>query len=78
VLQVTVACIAICWDKFAAKQGNAADQISVALEGGDRQLAERIAHPVKRVAGNIGIGGVNSAAQKLEKAIREGQDSVPA
>ena len=64
--------------QFAAKQGNAAEQITAALEAGDRQLAERIAHTVKGVAGNIGIGGVQAAAQKLEKAIREGQDSVPA
>jgi len=64
--------------QFAAKQGSAAEQISAALEAGDRQLAERIAHTVKGVAGNIGIAGVQSAVQKLEKAIREGQDSVPA
>ena len=42
------------------------------------KLAERIAHTVKGVAGNIGITEVQSAAQKLEKAIREGHDSVPA
>ena len=64
--------------QFAAKQGDAAAQISAALESGDRQLAERIAHTVKGVAGNLGITGVQSAAQKLEKAIREGHDTVPA
>ena len=64
--------------QFAAKHCDAAAQISTALEGGDRQLAERIAHTVKGVAGNIGITGVQFAAQKLEKAIREGQDAVPA
>jgi CheY-like chemotaxis protein len=62
--------------QFAAKQGDAAAQISAALESGDRQLAERIAHTVKGVAGNFGITGVQSSAQKLEKAIREGQDTV--
>src|SRR5208283_731391 len=31
---------------------------------------------VKGVAGNIGITEVQSSAQKLEKAIREGHDSV--
>ena len=62
--------------QFAAKQGDAAAQISAALESGDLKLAERIAHTVKGVAGNIGITEVQSAAQKLEKAIREGQDSV--
>jgi HPt (histidine-containing phosphotransfer) domain-containing protein len=64
--------------QFVAKQGDAGTQISTALAGGDRQLAERIAHTVKGVSGNIGITGVQSAAQKLEKAIREGQDTVPA
>jgi HPt (histidine-containing phosphotransfer) domain-containing protein len=64
--------------QFADKQNDAAAQISAALKGGDQKLAERIAHTVKGVAGNIGISEVQSAAQKLEKAIREGQDSVPA
>ena len=62
--------------QFVAKQGDAAAQISAALESGDRKLAERIAHTVKGVAGNIGMVKMQSAAQKLEKAIREGQDSV--
>ncbi len=64
--------------QFAGKQGDATAQISAALKTGDQKLAERIAHTVKGVAGNIGISGVQSAAQKLEKAIREGHDSVPA
>ncbi len=63
--------------QFAAKQGNAAAQIAAALESKDVKLAERIAHTVKGVAGNLAITKVQSAAQELEKAIREGQDSVP-
>jgi CheY-like chemotaxis protein len=63
--------------QFAAKQGDAATQISAAIGSGDLKLAERIAHTVKGVAGNIGIGEVQSVAQKLEKAIREGSNSVP-
>ena len=62
--------------QFAAKQGNAAAEISAAITSGDVKLAERIAHTVKGVAGNIGITEVQSTAQKLEKAIREGHDSV--
>ena len=65
-------------EHFADKQCDAAAQISAALKGGDQKLAERIAHTVKGVAGNIGISEVQSAAQKLEKAVREGHDSVPA
>jgi signal transduction histidine kinase/DNA-binding response OmpR family regulator len=64
--------------QFAHKQCDAAAQISAALKGGDQNLAERIAHTVKGVAGNIGIAEVQSSAQKLEKAIREGHDSIPA
>jgi signal transduction histidine kinase/DNA-binding response OmpR family regulator/HPt (histidine-containing phosphotransfer) domain-containing protein len=62
--------------QFAAKQGDAADQISTALETGDVKLAERVAHTVKGVAGNLGITEVQSVAQKLEKALRDGEATV--
>jgi signal transduction histidine kinase/CheY-like chemotaxis protein len=65
-------------EQFVAKESGAAAQISAALESGDPKLAERIAHTVKGTAGNLGITEVQSEAQKLEKAIREGQDSVAA
>jgi PAS domain S-box-containing protein len=64
--------------QFAAKQGDAGVQIAAALQNGDRQLAERLAHTVKGVAGNIGIKQVQAAAEKLEKAIRQGDSSAPA
>jgi len=64
--------------KFAAKHGEAGVQISDALKSGDRATAERIAHTVKGVAGNIGIKGVQTAAEKLEKAIRENDAAMPA
>ena len=63
--------------QFVSQQAGAATQISAALDAGDRKLAERIAHTVKGVAGNLGISDVQSAAQNLEKGIREGHDSVP-
>jgi CheY-like chemotaxis protein len=62
--------------QFAAKQGDAAAQISTALESGDLKLAERVAHTVKGVAGNLGITEVQSVAQKLEKALRDGEGTV--
>ena len=62
--------------QFAAKQGDAAAQISTAVESGDLKLAERIAHTVKGVAGNLGITEVQSVAQKLEKALRDGEGTV--
>jgi signal transduction histidine kinase/CheY-like chemotaxis protein len=64
--------------QFVAKQANAAAQISAARESEDQKLAERIAHTVQGVAGNLGITQVQSAAQQLEKAIREKQNSVAA
>jgi HPt (histidine-containing phosphotransfer) domain-containing protein len=39
---------------------------------GDRALAERLAHTLKGVAGNIGARAVQSAAGALEKLIRSG------
>jgi two-component system, sensor histidine kinase and response regulator len=57
--------------QFAEKQGDASIQIRDALQNGDRKLAERIAHTVKGVAGNIGITEIQTAAAKLEKAIRD-------
>jgi two-component system sensor histidine kinase/response regulator len=64
--------------QFAAKQADAGLQIAAALESGDRKLAERMAHTVKGVAGNIGLREVFPAAEKLERAIREGNEAVPA
>jgi len=63
--------------KFAAKNSDAGLQITDALHIGDRNTAERIAHTVKGVAGNIGIKPVQLTAEKLEKAIRESDSGVP-
>jgi len=62
--------------KFAAKHSDAGLQISDALHIGDRSTAERIAHTVKGVAGNIGIKPVQFAAEKLERAIRESDSAA--
>jgi PAS domain S-box-containing protein len=64
--------------QFAAKQSDAGSQVLAAIESGDRKLAERIAHTVKGVAGNIGLGQVSPAAERLERAIRGGDATVPA
>ncbi len=63
--------------QFAAKQADAGAQIAAALDGGDRGLAERIAHTVKGVAGNLAIGEVHDAALELERDIRGLQDGIP-
>src|SRR6185436_4013879 len=57
--------------QFAEQQGPALDQVAHALANGDPALAERLAHTLKGVAGNIGAAGVQSAAGVLEKVIRE-------
>jgi PAS domain S-box-containing protein len=62
--------------QFAANQGKAADEISSALESDDHALAERIAHTVKGVAGNLGITEVQFVAQKLETALSDGEINV--
>jgi len=62
--------------KFAAKYCDAGLQISDALHIGDRGAAERIAHTIKGVAGNMGIKPLQFAAEKLEKAIRDSDSSV--
>src|SRR5262249_38065134 len=53
--------------QFATKQGDDASAILAAIASGDLKLAERIAHTVKGVAGNLGISGVQFAAENLEK-----------
>ena len=65
-------------EQFVNKQGDAAAQIAAALQGGDRELAGRLAHTVKGVAGNLGIGQVQGAAESVERAIRNGDAQVSA
>jgi signal transduction histidine kinase/CheY-like chemotaxis protein/HPt (histidine-containing phosphotransfer) domain-containing protein/HAMP domain-containing protein len=57
--------------QFAGQQGPSADQVADALAKGDHSLAERLAHTLKGVAGNIGAAGVQSAAAALERTIRD-------
>jgi len=64
--------------QFAEKQGDAAIRVRHALQSGARELAERVAHTVKGVAGNLGITGIQAAAASLEKAIREKDSATPA
>ncbi len=56
--------------QFVEQQGPAVDQITEALSKGDGALAERLAHTLQGVAGNIGAKSVQSTAATLEKAIR--------
>jgi two-component system, sensor histidine kinase and response regulator len=65
-------------EQFVGKQGDAGAQIAAALRDGDRELATRIAHTVKGVAGNLGIPSVQAAAERVERAIRGNDSSVDA
>ena len=64
--------------QFAARQDEVNLQIKAAIGSGDDKLAERILHTVKGVAGNIGLGDISGAAEKLEHAIGERDSAVPA
>jgi len=61
--------------QFVEGQSDAAERIGESLMAGDRKVAERLAHTVKGVAGNIGAGPVQAAAAELEKAIRDERDT---
>ncbi|WP_151446455.1 response regulator [Lacisediminimonas profundi] len=57
--------------KFVDGQKSVPEQVAAALDSGDDQLAERLAHTTAGVAGNVGAGEAASAARALETAIRE-------
>ena len=56
---------------FAEQQGPVIGQITTALSQGDTALAERLAHTLKGVAGNIGAKSLQIAGGELEKLIKE-------
>lgn len=57
--------------KFVEQQGAAVSEVAQAIAQGDRELAERIAHTLKGVAGNIGARSLYKAAGHLEKRIHD-------
>ncbi|WP_158677648.1 response regulator [Chromobacterium vaccinii] len=56
--------------QFVEEETGAAARAGVALDEGDFQTAERIAHTLKGAAGSIGFVDLQSAAMRLEMAIR--------
>jgi signal transduction histidine kinase/CheY-like chemotaxis protein/HPt (histidine-containing phosphotransfer) domain-containing protein len=58
-------------NKFVAGQKNAPAQINEALNAGDWNTAERFAHTLKGVAGNIGASQLQAKAGQLEAAIKQ-------
>jgi two-component system, sensor histidine kinase and response regulator len=63
-------------NQFADKHASAAMHIAGAMEQEDRSLAERLAHSLKGVAGNIGASAVFQCAGKIESAIRNSESNV--
>jgi len=63
-------------EQFAQKQAGAGEQIAAALSVADYELAGRIAHTVKGVAGNLGIGTIQRAAERIEHGIRANDQAV--
>jgi two-component system sensor histidine kinase/response regulator len=60
--------------QFLETQADAALKIGESLEAGERAVAERLAHTVRGVAGNLAAGPVQAAAGALENAIRHGAE----
>jgi two-component system sensor histidine kinase/response regulator len=63
--------------QFADEQSRAPEEIARALAAGDRKLAERLAHTVKGVAGNLGAREIQPLAASLEKAVASGAPIEP-
>jgi two-component system sensor histidine kinase/response regulator len=55
---------------FTEDQGQTGQRIAEALEQGDSALAERLAHTLHGVAGQLGAGELSSFAAELETALR--------
>ena len=58
--------------RFVNGQEGIAREITKALDGNDRELAERLAHTLKGMAGNLGVSSVQTIAAKMEQQIRDG------
>jgi len=60
--------------RFRKEYRNAAAAIRDAVEAGDVQLAQRLAHTLKGAAGMIEALALQAQAQALEQALRQGGD----
>jgi CheY-like chemotaxis protein len=57
--------------KFYNEYANTAEEVITALQDEDVELARRLAHTVKGVAGNIGAQDLQEVAARLEHAIQD-------
>ncbi|MBT4817117.1 MAG: response regulator, partial [Lentisphaerae bacterium] len=58
--------------KFAESQASAAEDIRAALEAGDTEAAQRLAHTLKGLAGTIGAERLREASREVEVALEDG------
>jgi PAS domain S-box-containing protein len=56
--------------KFRDSQANVVDEVVAALAQDDNETAQRIAHTLKGIAGNVGASELQEAARQLEHAIK--------
>ena len=57
--------------QFRETEAGAPERIQAALEAADREAAQRLAHTLKGVAGNIGAATLQQAAEAVETAIKQ-------
>ncbi len=60
--------------RFHRDQSNVPEKIREALNCGDRISAERLAHTLKGVAGQVGASGIEALAAQLESGIARGAE----
>ena len=58
--------------RYAAGQASVPREVREALAGGDRATAERLVHTLKGVSGNVGATVIQSRAEAVEDAMRNG------
>ncbi len=56
-------------EKFSTSQRDFSARLHARLAGGDRADAERLAHTLKGMAGQVGVQALREAAERLEQAI---------
>jgi len=62
--------------KFRKTKANVVEEITAALDGGDRKTAHREAHTLKGLAGMLGATGLQETARELETALKEESGKV--
>ena len=62
--------------KVRASQRDTVSELRAAFDSGDHETAERLAHTVKGVAGNVGAAKLQAAALELETAVKGGDSAA--